>query len=47
MIQGLGEAHLLVSNLEKSIAFYEKLGLNLAWKDDYTAFFGLKKEKTG
>ena len=39
MIQGLYEAHLPVSNLEVSIEFYSKLGLELAWKDEDSAFF--------
>ncbi|GBF77920.1 extradiol dioxygenase [Paenibacillus sp. 598K] len=46
MILGLYEAHLPVSNLHKSIAFYSKLGLELAWRDDETAFFWIEKEKS-
>ena len=46
MIQGLYEAHLPVSNLNKSIQFYLGLGLELAWKDEDTAFFWIEKEKS-
>jgi Lactoylglutathione lyase and related lyases len=46
MIQGLYEAHLPVSNLEVSIEFYSKLGLELAWKDEDSAFFWVEKEKS-
>lgn len=47
MIKGMYEAHLPVSNLDKSIEFYQNLGLEFAWKDKDTAFFGLKKRKVG
>lgn len=43
MIKGLYEAHLPVSNLGKSILFYEKLGLELAYKQDKLAFFWIVK----
>ena len=43
MIKGLYEAHLPVSNLEKSILFYENLGLELAYKQDKLAFFWIVK----
>ncbi|GIO83236.1 extradiol dioxygenase [Paenibacillus faecis] len=46
MILGLYEAHLPVSNLQKSIEFYSNLGLELAWKDEDTAFFWIEKEKS-
>ena len=46
MIQGLYEAHLPVSNLNKSVQFYSGLGLELAWKDEDTAFFWIEKEKS-
>lgn len=39
MIKGLYEAHLPVKNLETSIEFYKRLGLQLAWRDEDTAFF--------
>ncbi|MFJ7734511.1 VOC family protein [Lysinibacillus sp. NPDC097231] len=43
MIKGLYEAHLPVSNLQRSIAFYEKLGLELAYVRDRLAFFWIVK----
>jgi catechol 2,3-dioxygenase-like lactoylglutathione lyase family enzyme len=43
MIKGLFEAHLPVSNLEKSILFYENLGLDMAYRDEETAFFWIDK----
>jgi catechol 2,3-dioxygenase-like lactoylglutathione lyase family enzyme len=46
MIKGLYEAHLPVKNLEVSIAFYQRLGLELAWRDEGTAFFWIEKEKS-
>lgn len=46
MIKGLYEAHLPVSNLQNSIEFYQKLGLKLAWCDENTAFFWIKKGKS-
>ncbi|MNW49145.1 Metallothiol transferase FosB 2 [compost metagenome] len=46
MIQGLYEAHLPVKNLKESIEFYSKLGLELAWRDEDTAFFWIEKEKS-
>lgn len=46
MILGLYEAHLPVSNLHQSIEFYSKLGLELAWRDEDTAFFWIEKEKS-
>lgn len=46
MIKGLFEAHLPVSNLERSIEFYMNLGLELALNDGETAFFWIEKEKS-
>ncbi|MGG2066877.1 VOC family protein [Bacillus sp. S14(2024)] len=46
MIKGLYEAHLPVSNLQNSIAFYRKLGLKLAWRDENTAFFWIEEGKS-
>ena len=43
MIKGLYEAHLPVSDLQKSIVFYQKLGLELAYKQDQLAFFWIVK----
>ncbi|WP_102027806.1 VOC family protein [Salirhabdus sp. Marseille-P4669] len=43
MIMGLYEAHLPVKNLEKSIRFYNQLGLTLAWRDEDTAFFWIEE----
>lgn len=43
MIKGLYEAHLPVKNLEISIAFYQRLGLKLAWRDEDTAFFWIEE----
>lgn len=46
MILGLYEAHLPVSNKDRSIEFYSRLGLELAWQDEDTAFFWIEKEKS-
>ncbi|KEO82440.1 VOC family protein [Tumebacillus flagellatus] len=46
MIRGLYEAHLPVGDLERSIAFYQKLDLELAWRDEDTAFFWVEKGKS-
>ncbi|MGG2093416.1 VOC family protein [Bacillus sp. S13(2024)] len=46
MIKGLYEAHLPVSNLQNSIAFYRELGLKLAWCDENTAFFWIEEGKS-
>ncbi|MEX3743915.1 MULTISPECIES: VOC family protein [Lysinibacillus] len=43
MIKGLYEAHLPVSNLENSIVFYKKLGLELAYEKGKVAFFWIVK----
>jgi catechol 2,3-dioxygenase-like lactoylglutathione lyase family enzyme len=39
MITGLYEVHLQVSDLARAIAFYQKLGLQLAQREGNTAFF--------
>jgi catechol 2,3-dioxygenase-like lactoylglutathione lyase family enzyme len=46
MILGLYEAHLPVSNLKRSISFYQKIGLEVAWKDKDTVFFWIEKKKS-
>ncbi|MGM9985852.1 MAG: VOC family protein [Bacillaceae bacterium] len=46
MIKGLGEAHLPVKNLAASMYFYEKLGLELVWKDEDIAFYWIEKGKS-
>lgn len=46
MIQGLYEAHLPVKNLDVSIAFYQKLGLKLAWRDKDIVFFWIEEGKS-
>ncbi|MFY4777455.1 VOC family protein [Metabacillus sp. RGM 3146] len=43
MIRGLYEAHLPVSNLSKSIEFYKRLGLEIAYQQDNLAFFWIEK----
>ena len=43
LIKGLYEAHLPVRKLEVSIEFYQKLGLEFAWRDEETAFFWIEK----
>ena len=44
LIKGLYEAHLPVKDLNRSITFYEKLGLELSHTySDHLAFFWLKK----
>lgn len=47
MIRGLYEAHLPVSNLKKSIEFYQNLGLELAWRGEDGAFFWIEKRRAG
>lgn len=47
MIQGLYEAHLPVSDLDRSIEFYKNLGLELAHRSENLAFFGFKKARVG
>lgn len=46
MIKGLYEAHLPVRNLEKSIEFYKKLDLELAFQNEKLAFFWLEKGRS-
>ncbi|MDP1418193.1 VOC family protein [Peribacillus simplex] len=47
MIRGLYEAHLPVSNLNRSIEFYEGLGLELDHKvEDNLAFLWIEKDKS-
>lgn len=47
MIKGLFESHLPVSNIEKSIVFYEKLGLELeSIIPKKVAFFWIEKHKS-
>lgn len=47
MIRGLYEAHLPVSNLKRSIEFYEGLGLQLDHKvEDNLAFLWIEKDKS-
>ncbi|OHX52517.1 glutathione transferase [Planococcus salinarum] len=46
MIKGLYEAHLPVRNLAKSIEFYKKLELELAYQTDKLAFFWLEKGRS-
>ncbi|MDR6121131.1 catechol 2,3-dioxygenase-like lactoylglutathione lyase family enzyme [Bacillus sp. SLBN-46] len=43
MIKGLYEAHLPVSNLERSIDFYKNLNLELAYQKGKVAFFWIEK----
>jgi glutathione S-transferase len=42
----LYETHLPVRSLERSIPFYEKLGLELAWRGETAAFFWIEKGKS-
>lgn len=46
MIKGLYEAHLPVINLQKSIEFYERLGLKLYKRYDKVAFFWIKENES-
>ena len=46
MITGLYEAHLPVKELERSIAFYEKLGLACAFQNERVAFFWIEHGKS-
>ena len=46
MIKGLYEAHLPVKNLERSIAFYKQLELELAYRSDRLAFFWMEKGRS-
>ncbi|TLS54181.1 VOC family protein [Paenibacillus antri] len=46
MIKGLYETHLPVSDLQRSIAFYESLGLELAVQSDDVAFLWIEKRSS-
>lgn len=46
MIKGLYEVHFQVASLDRSIVFYEKLGLTLAWKTEGIAFMWIEPEKS-
>ena len=43
MIEGIYEAHLPVTRLERSIPFYEKLGLTLAFRNEKMALLWIKE----
>lgn len=42
-----GIVNLPVSNLERSIEFYKKLGLPFAWRDEDTTSRGQKNQEIG
>ena len=46
MIKGIYEAHLPVSNLKRSIEFYKKLDLEIAYQQEKLVFFWIEKEKS-
>lgn len=46
MMTGLYEAHLPVSDIKASIAFYEKLELTLAYENERVAFLWIEKGKS-
>jgi len=46
MIKGLYEAHLPVSDLERSIDFYKNLNLELAFQKEKVAFFWIEKGRS-
>ncbi|MEV2909952.1 VOC family protein [Paenibacillus larvae] len=46
MIKGLYEAYLPVRDIERSIEFHNKLGLELAYKNELVTFFWLEKGKS-
>ncbi|MBS2971067.1 VOC family protein [Metabacillus sp. KIGAM252] len=46
MIKGLYEAHLPVSNMESSINFYQKLGLEAAYVSEKVSFVWIEKGKS-
>ncbi|MGA4722262.1 VOC family protein [Fictibacillus nanhaiensis] len=46
MIKGLYEAHLPVSNLKKSIEFYKKLDLEIAYQQENLVFFWIEKGRS-
>ncbi|WP_299742041.1 VOC family protein [uncultured Rossellomorea sp.] len=46
MIKGLYEAHLPVSDMGKSIDFYQKLGLEVAYESENVSFVWIEKGKS-
>lgn len=46
MIKGLYEAHLPVSNIQNSIHFYQKLGLEVAHESENVSFIWIEKGKS-
>ncbi|MDQ0191444.1 VOC family protein [Alicyclobacillus cycloheptanicus] len=46
MIKGLYEAHLPVSDIDRSIEFYHGLGLEIAYKGPRVTFFWIEKGKS-
>ncbi|WP_171910626.1 VOC family protein [Rossellomorea aquimaris] len=46
MIKGLYEAHLPVSDMQSSIEFYQKLGLELAYESEKVSFVWIEKGKS-
>lgn len=46
MIEGLFEAHLPVKNLNRSLQFYQSIGLELAWRNERVAFVWIEKQKS-
>lgn len=46
MIKGIYEAHLPVSNLKKSIEFYKKLDLEIAYQQEKLVFFWIEKGRS-
>jgi catechol 2,3-dioxygenase-like lactoylglutathione lyase family enzyme len=46
VIKGLYEAHLPVSNMERSLEFYQKLGLELAYRGQRLSFMWIEKGKS-
>lgn len=46
MIRGLYEAHLPVSDLSRSVEFYQNIGLEMAHKSKGLAFFWIEKGKS-
>lgn len=46
MIKGLYEAHLPVRNLEASIEFYQKLGMDIAFQNEKLVFFWIEQGRS-
>ncbi|MBM7602579.1 catechol-2,3-dioxygenase [Metabacillus crassostreae] len=46
MIKGIYEAHLPVSNLKRSIEFYKKLDLEIAYQQEKLVFFWIEKGRS-